>query len=94
MQLYYSQPVTNTTKLSVIKWPVLGFYGDKEQANPLDKIKEFKSDLDNLGIQNEIYIYPGIGHAFTNPSGVNYAPKETSDAGNKTITFMENNLKK
>ena len=92
--LYYGQPVTNTTKLSAIKWPVLGFYGDKDQANALDKIKEFKSDLDSLGIQNEIYIYPGIGHAFANPSGATYAPKETMDAWNKTISFLENNLKK
>lgn len=91
--LYYGQPVTNTTALSVIKWPVLGFYGDKDQSNSLDKIKEFKSDLDSLGIQNEIYIYPGIGHAFANPSGATYAPKETIDAWNKTVSFFENNLK-
>ncbi len=91
--LYYGQPVTNTTALSVIKWPVLGFYGDKDQSNSLDKIKEFKSDLDSLGIQNEIYIYPGLGHAFANPSGATYAPKETSDAWNKTVSFFENNLK-
>jgi len=91
--LYYGQPVTNTTKLSVIKWPVLGFYGDKDQSNPLDKIKEFKTDLDDMGIQNEIYIYPGIGHAFANPSGATYAPKETSDAWNKTISFLDKYLK-
>ena len=91
--LYYGQPITNTTALSVIKWPVLGFYGDKDQANSLDKIKEFKSDLDNLGIQNEIYIYPGIGHAFANPSGATYAPKETLDAWNKTLSFLDSHLK-
>lgn len=91
--LYYGQPITNTTALSVIKWPVLGFYGDKDQSNSLDKIKEFKSDLDSLGIQNEIYIYPGIGHAFANPSGATYAPKETIDAWNKTVSFFENHLK-
>ncbi|HZS73377.1 MAG TPA: dienelactone hydrolase family protein, partial [Candidatus Nitrosotalea sp.] len=54
---------------------------------------EFKTDLDDIGIQNEIYIYPGIGHAFANPSGATYAPKETSDAWNKTVSFFENNLK-
>lgn len=91
--LYYGQPVTNTTKLAAIKWPVLGFYGDKDQSNPLDKIKEFKTDLDNLGIQNEIYIYPGIGHAFANPSGATFAPKETSDAWGKTVSFLDKNLK-
>lgn len=91
--LYYGQPITNTTKLSEIKWPVLGFFGDKDQSIPLDKIKEFKTDLDNMGIQNEIHIYPGVGHAFANPSGVTYAPKETSDAWNKTIFFLDKSLK-
>jgi len=57
------------------------------------KTSDFKTDLDDIGIQNEIYIYPGIGHAFANPSGVTYAPKETSDAWNKTISFLDKYLK-
>lgn len=91
--IYYGQPVTNTAKLSVIKWPVLGFYGDKDQSISIDKVKEFKADLDNAGIKNEIHIYPGLGHAFANPSGASYAPKETNDAWNKTLSFMDKYLK-
>ncbi len=90
--IYYGEPVTNTTKLAAIKWPLLGFFGDKDQSIPLDKIKEFKSDLDSSGVKNEIYIYPGLGHAFANPSGLNYAPKETSDAWNKTLSFLDKYL--
>jgi carboxymethylenebutenolidase len=92
--LYYGQPVTNTSKLSVIKWPILGFFGDKDQAVAVDKVREFKADLDSIGVENEIHIYSGLGHAFANPSGASYAPKETSDAWNKTISFMEVHLKK
>lgn len=91
--IYYGQPVTNTTKLSAIKWPVLGFFGDKDQSISLDKVKKFKADLDNIGVENEIHIYPGLGHAFANPSGANYAPKETNDAWNKTLSFMDRYLK-
>jgi carboxymethylenebutenolidase len=91
--LYYGQPITDVTKLSAIKWPVLGFYGDKDQANPIDKIKEFKAALDSMKIENEIYIYPGLGHAFANPSGATYAPTETKDAWSKTISFLDNHLK-
>ncbi|CUR52176.1 Carboxymethylenebutenolidase [Nitrosotalea devaniterrae] len=91
--LFYGQPVTNITKLSTIKWPVLGFYGDKDLANPIDKVREFKSDLDMAGVENKIYIYPGIGHAFANPSGATYAPTETRDAWNKTLAFMDEHLK-
>ena len=45
------------------------------------------------GITNEIYIYKGVGHAFANPSGDNYAPQETQDAWQKTVSFLEKYLK-
>jgi carboxymethylenebutenolidase len=91
--MYYGQPVTNTTTLSSIKWPVLGFFGEKDQSISIEKVREFKSDLDKMGIQNEIYTYPGLGHAFANPSGANYAPNETKDSWNKTLSFMAKYLK-
>jgi carboxymethylenebutenolidase len=91
--IYYGQPVTNTTKLSAIKWPILGFFGEKDQSIPVDKVRDFKSSLDSIGVENEIYIYPGLGHAFANPSGANYAPEETKDAWNKTLSFLDSHLK-
>lgn len=91
--IYYGQPVTDTTKLSSIKWPVLGFFGENDQSISIDKVREFKSDLDKIGVQNQIYTYPGLGHAFANPSGANYAPSETKDSWNKTLSFMDKYLK-
>ena len=91
--IYYGQPVTNTTKLSLIKWPVLGFFGEKDQSISVDKVGEFKSALDTIGVENEIHIYPGLGHAFANPSGATYAPKETMDAWSKTLSFLDSHLK-
>lgn len=91
--IYYGQPVTDTTKLSSIKWPVLGFFGENDQSISIDKVREFKSDLDKIGVQNQIYTYPGLGHAFANPSGANYAPSETKDSWNKTLSFMDKYLR-
>jgi carboxymethylenebutenolidase len=91
--IYYGQPVTNTTKLSTIKWPVLGFFGENDQSIAVNKVKEFKSALDSIGVENQIQIYSGLGHAFANPSGMTYAPKETKDAWNKTVSFLDNHLK-
>ena len=84
---------TSTEKLSPIKWPVLGIFGDKDQVIPISMVEAFKTSLNTLGIQNEIYVYPGVGHAFANPSGANYAPKETMDAWNKTLNFLKIHLK-
>jgi carboxymethylenebutenolidase len=88
--LYYGTPlVTDKAELSKIKWPVLGIFGDHDQAIPLQEIEKFKAALDADSITNEIYIYKGLGHAFANPSGDNYAPKETEDAWHKTLAFLK-----
>jgi carboxymethylenebutenolidase len=91
--IYYEQPVTDESKLSSIKWPVLGIFGDKDTSIPVSKVKEFSSILDKLGIKNEIHIYPGVGHAFAIPSNPNYAPKEAADAWEKTRVFLNKYLK-
>ena len=88
--LYYGTPlVTDKALLSKIKWPVLGIFGDKDQSIPIEEIKQFGNSLNQSGITNNIHIYKGVGHAFANPSGDNYAPKETEDAWQKTLSFLK-----
>jgi carboxymethylenebutenolidase len=88
--LYYGTPlVTDKQELSRIKWPVLGIFGDQDKAVPLEQIQQFKAALDADGITNEIHVYNGLGHAFANPSGASYAPKETADAWQKTLAFLQ-----
>ncbi len=87
--IYYGNLVNDTQALSKIKWPVLGIFGDQDQSIPVDSVKQFEQALNEIGVINEIYIYPGVGHAFANPSGDNYAPKETADAWKKTLAFLD-----
>jgi carboxymethylenebutenolidase len=91
--IYYGNLETNTSKLSSITWPILGIFGDKDATIPVAKVDEFRDSINSLKIQNEIYIYPGVGHAFANPTGPNHAPKETADAWDKTIIFLNKILK-
>ena len=77
---------------SSISWPILGIFGDQDQAIPVESVKQFTSALNASGVTNEIYLYEGVGHAFANPSGDNYAPKETADAWQKTIGFLRTYL--
>ncbi len=91
--IYYGNLETDPAKLSFIKWPVLGIFGSLDTSIPVDSVKKFETAIDGLGIENEIYIYEGVGHAFANPSGANYAPNETKDAWEKTLKFLEKNLK-
>jgi carboxymethylenebutenolidase len=86
--IYYGNLVNDTSELSKIKWPVLGIFGDQDNSIPVDSVRAFGRGLNETGVTNEIYIYPGVGHAFANPSGDNYAPQETADAWQKTLTFL------
>jgi carboxymethylenebutenolidase len=87
--IYYGNLVNDTSELSKIKWPVLGIFGDQDNSIPVDSVRAFGRSLNETGVTNEIYIYPGVGHAFANPSGDNYAPQETADAWQKTLTFLD-----
>ena len=87
--IYYGRLVTDNATLASIKWPVLGIFGDQDMSIQVDTVKAFESTLKSNGTPNEIYIYKGVGHAFANPSGDNYAPKETQDAWHKTLSFLK-----
>src|SRR5918995_6576557 len=87
--IYYGNLVNDTNEISKINWPVLGIFGDQDQSIPVESVNAFEQALNETGITNEIYIYPGVGHAFANPSNDNYAPQETADAWKKTLAFLK-----
>jgi carboxymethylenebutenolidase len=88
--IYYGRLVSDPDELSKIKWPVLGIFGDQDDSISVENVKNFKAALDSIGIPNEIYLYKGVGHAFANPSRDSYAPDQTADAWNKTLSFLKN----
>lgn len=92
--IYYGRLITDNATLAKIKWPVLGIFGDQDSSIPVDTVKAFESALNSNNIPNEIYIFKGVGHAFANPSGDNYAPTETKDAWDKTLSFLDKHLSK
>lgn len=91
--IYYGSITSNREQLSSISWPILGIFAGLDQGIPVESVNEFEMALDELGIQNEIHIYPNVNHAFANPSGDRYAPEETKDAWKKTLAFFDETLK-
>lgn len=84
---------TSTERLAPIAWPVLGIFGAEDAVIPLSTVEAFETSLNTLGIENEIYVYDGVGHAFANPSNPDFAPEETQDAWAKTLAFLEMHLR-
>jgi len=91
--IYYGSLVTNSENLSSIDWPVLGIFAELDKGIPVETVNEFESALNEVNVENQIYIYDGVDHAFANPSGERYAPEESKDAWDRTISFLESNLK-
>lgn len=91
--IYYGQLIDDKEQLKNIEGPVLGIFGEEDSSITVDSVKSFEAALNELGVENQIHIYPGVGHAFANPSGSNYAAEETIDAWDKTLKFLDDNLK-
>ena len=87
--IYYGRLSNDTQAISNISWPILGIFGDQDQSISVDSVNQFQKVLNETGIENEIYIYPNVGHDFANPSNHNYAPNETADAWKKTLGFLD-----
>jgi carboxymethylenebutenolidase len=92
--IYYGNLTDDKQKLAAIQGPVLGIFWDKDQSVTPESVSKFEAALTDLGKEKSIHMYPGVGHAFANPTGANYAEKETLDAWQKTIDFLQTELKK
>ncbi len=91
--IYYGSLETDETKLSSIGWPVLGVFGEEDTSITPDSVRQFNKSINSLGINNEIYLYDGVGHAFANPSNPGHDPEKTKDAWEKTVSFLNRHLK-
>jgi len=91
--IYYGQLINDKEQLKKIEWPILGIFGEKDTSIPVSTVEEFRSALNELKIEHDIKIFPGVGHAFANPSGSNYAKNETFLAWSLTLSFLNDNLK-
>ncbi len=90
--VYYGNVISDKEQLSHITWPVLGIFGAEDTGIPVESVRAFETVLTELKIENNIQVYPGVGHAFANPSGARYAPAETVDAWEKTVAVLNKHL--
>jgi carboxymethylenebutenolidase len=91
--IYYGNLVTDKTQLANISQPVLGIFGETDTSVKVESVREFEKALTELKVDKSINVYPGVGHAFANPTGGNFSKPETLDAWGKTVKFLEENLK-
>ena len=90
--IYYGQVTDDADKLHAIDAPILGLFGADDRGISTESVRSFEAALKRLSKQHEIHIYPGVGHAFANPTGTNYNEPAAEDAWQKTLEFLAENL--
>ncbi len=62
--IFYGSLITDEATLEKLPGPVLGIFGEKDQSIPVAEVNAFETALSAAGIDNQISIYEGQGHAF------------------------------
>ena len=91
--IYYGALVTDPDLLRPLTdgQPVLGIFAEEDNTIFPEEVIEFEAALNSLNIENEITIYPGVGHAFVNENNYDQ-PGPAGDAWAQTLLFLEENL--
>ena len=92
--MYYGAVVTDPNLLRPLTeaQPVLGIFAEDDNTIFPEEVLEFEAALNSLEIDNEITIYPDVGHAFVNEDNYNQTGPG-GDAWSQTLRFLEKNLK-
>jgi len=90
--IYYGQVTDDAEKLHAIDGPILGLFAGDDRGIDVESVRAFKAAMDRLRKHNEIHIYPGVGHAFANPTGDNYNERAAENAWQRTVKFLAENL--
>ncbi len=92
MAIYYGQLILSPEALDGLDMPIIGFFGEDDSSIAVEDVNNFESVLTDLGKTVDINLYPGVGHAFANPSGQNYDAAAAEDSWTKTIAFFNTHL--
>lgn len=90
--IYYGQVTGDEERLRPISAPILGLFGADDTGITVESVEAFRASLERLRKEHAIHIYPGVGHAFANPTGTNYNAEAATDAWARTLDFLGRHL--
>jgi carboxymethylenebutenolidase len=90
--IYYGQLTSSEERLSPVNVPILGIFGENDRGITADKVSGFAAALEELGKTYQVEVYPGVGHAFADPTGSNYDETTASEAWRVVLAFLGEHL--
>jgi carboxymethylenebutenolidase len=92
--IYYASRLPKDEQLSKITAPLLLIYGDQDQNVRPEQARQLETTLKTMGKDAQLLMYAGCPHAFFNDeSKQSYRPEAAKDAWQKTILFLDANLR-
>jgi carboxymethylenebutenolidase len=79
---------------SKLKSPVQGHYAENDDFASPETVRKLEEELKGHGARVEFFVYPGVGHAFTNHHRPEVFHEEHSRvAWDRTVAFFRENLR-
>jgi carboxymethylenebutenolidase len=86
--IYYGQVIADEAVLEPLTVPILGLFAAEDRGIKVESVNAFAAAMDKLGKNYEIEIFPGVGHAFANPTGNNYDEAAAEAAWTRALSFL------
>mmetsp|Transcript_14902 Transcript_14902/g.22924 ORF Transcript_14902/g.22924 Transcript_14902/m.22924 type:complete len:281 (-) Transcript_14902:131-973(-) len=88
--VFYGSPVTNVEELQRLRAPLCGVFGNRDAQFPSNLLEKFQTNLDQAGVQNDVRIYEGVGHAFwKDMNQIKRGEQPQTDAYNQCTSFLK-----
>ena len=71
---------------------ILLIYAEKDQGVPIESGRALAKQLEEMGKNVRLLVYPDTNHAFFNDTGGNYNAAAAADAWQKTLDFFRANV--
>lgn len=90
----YGKAYTDISELNTLpaNIPLLGIFGEEDQSIKADDVRVMDKLMDEVGLNHEITIYPGVGHAFVTSQNYTDIDAASGQAWNQMVSFLRKHL--
>lgn len=90
--VFYGQPDNDERRLAALEAPLLGLFGARDRAVPVDGVRAFEETLERLDKPHRIEIYDSAGHRFAEPGRDTFVAAAAAAAWQQVAAFLDEHL--
>jgi carboxymethylenebutenolidase len=77
---------------STLRAPIMLIYAENDRGVPIESGRALAKQLEEMGKNVRLLVYPKTDHAFFNNTGANYNAEAAEDAWQRTVAFFKAHL--